>query len=280
MKYRLIVLDLDGTLLDNKLQIRYETIKALKRADAQGVQIMIATGRHHVAAYPYWSQLGLKLPAICCNGAYLYDYRARQPLSSDPMTRKEARELLKLVRKHGIYTMIYEKDFMAYESISKHLRIIIKWAKTLPEAMQPRICHVQTYEQFVESAEIIWKFTLACDDVSAMSAFVSEVERSLDLSCVWHGQDRLDICRRGNSKGSRLAEWIATKGILPEEVIAFGDEHNDMEMLLMAGMGIAMGNSDLKLQACADCVIGDNESNGIADALERFLLAPAIDFRY
>jgi hypothetical protein len=275
MKYRLVALDLDGTLLDSQLQIRSETIDALNRTRAQGVQVMIVTGRHHVAAYPYWRQLGLELPAICCNGAYLYDYRTRQPLANDPLTRQEARDLLKLVRKHGIYSMVYDRDFMAYETINKHLAAILGWSATLPDAARPRIEHVLSYEQLVEEAETIWKFTSACDDVAAIAVFVSEVEQRLGLSCVWSGQTRLDIGHAGNSKGKRLAEWIAEHGIMREEVIAFGDEQNDTEMLRLAGMGVAMGNSGRELQACADWVTGVNDSNGIADALQRFVLTPA-----
>ena len=275
MTYRLIALDLDGTLLDSQLQIRNETIDALSRARAQGVQAMIVTGRHHVAAYAYWQQLGLELPAICCNGAYMYDYRARQPLANDPLTRNEARGLLKLVRKHSIDTMVYDKDFMAYESINKHLKAMLDWSATLPEAVRPRVEQAQSYEQLIEDAETIWKFTSSCDDRAALSAYVAEIEQSLGLSCVWSGQNRLDIGHAGNSKGRRLAGWIAEQGIARKEVIAFGDEQNDMEMLRLAGMGVAMGNSGGEIQACADWTTGGNDSNGIADALQRFVLTPA-----
>ena len=275
MKYRLIALDLDGTLLNSQLQIRKETIDALSRARAQGVQAMIVTGRHHVAAYAYWHQLGLELPAICCNGAYMYDYRARQPLANDPLTRDEARKLLKLVRKHAIDTMVYDKDFMAYEAVNKHLRAMLNWSATLPEAVRPRVEHVQSYEQLLENAETIWKFTSSCEDRAALAAYVEEIEQSLGLSCVWSGHNRLDIGHAGNSKGRRLAGWIAEQGIDPEEVIAFGDEQNDTEMLRLAGMGVAMGNSGHDIQACANWTTGSNDSNGIADALQRFVLTPA-----
>lgn len=275
MKYRLIALDLDGTLLNSQLQIRQETIDALKLARAQGVQAMIVTGRHHVTAYPYWQQLGLELPAICCNGAYLYDYRAGQPLASDPLSRDEARALLRLVRKYAIYTMVYDQNFMAYETINKHLKAILGWSATLPQALRPRIEHVQSYERLLDEAETIWKFTLACDDFAAISAFVAEVEQTLGLSCVWSGQSRLDIGHAGNSKGQRLAEWIAAQGIAREQVIAFGDEQNDMEMLRLAGVGVAMGNSGRAVQECADWTTGNNDSSGIADALQRFVLTPA-----
>lgn len=275
MKYRLIALDLDGTLLNSQLQIRKETIDALRRARAQGVQAMIVTGRHHVAAYAYWHQLGLELPAICCNGAYMYDYRARQPLANDPLTRDEARKLLKLVRKHAIDTMVYDKDFMAYETVNKHLRAMLNWSATLPVAVRPRVEHVQSYEQLLENAETIWKFTSSCEDRAALAAYVAEIEQSLGLSCVWSGHNRLDIGHAGNSKGRRLAGWIAEQGIAPEEVIAFGDEQNDMEMLRLVGMGVAMGNSGHDIQACANWTTGNNDSNGIADALQRFVLTPA-----
>ena len=88
----------------------------------------------------------------------------------------------------------------------------------------------------------------------------------------WSGATRLDIIRAGNSKGNRLLEWIAGQGIAAAEVIAFGDEQNDMDMLRVVGMGVAMGNSHAEVQACADRVIGGNDSDGIADTLRRFVL--------
>ena len=274
MKYRLVVLDLDGTLLDSQLQIRDETIEALRRVREQGVQVMIATGRHHVAAYPYWHHLGLELPIICCNGAYLYDYRARRPLASDPLTRQEARDLLKLARKHDIYTMVYDKDFVAYESANAHLQSILDWSSTLAADLRPRIERVDSFERLVEEAELIWKFISSSDDQLAMETFVADIEQTLGLSCEWSGHDRLDITRAGNSKGNRLVEWIAEQGIAREQVIAFGDEKNDMQMLRVAGRGVAMGNSQPAVQACADWVTGSNDSSGIADALKRFVLTP------
>jgi Cof subfamily protein (haloacid dehalogenase superfamily) len=275
MRYRLVALDLDGTLLDSQLQIRKQTMDALSRLRAQGVQAMIVTGRHHVAAYPYWHQLGLELPAICCNGAYMHDFAAGQPLRSDPLSRDEARQLLALSRRHAIYTMVYDKDFMAYETENSHLRKILNWSATLAPALRPRIEKVASFERLIEDAETIWKFTCAGDDFPAMLAFVADIEQSLGLSCVWSGNDRLDITHAGNSKGHRLSEWIAEQGIAPAEVIAFGDHQNDIEMLRMAGMGVAMGNSQADVQACADWVTGSNDSNGIADALQRFVLTPA-----
>ncbi|MFZ4536035.1 pyridoxal phosphatase [Propionivibrio sp.] len=274
MKYRLVALDLDGTLLDSQLQIRSETIEALQRVRANGVQVMIVTGRHHVAAYPYWHQLGLELPAICCNGTYMYDYRLGRPLTGNPLPRQQARSLLELVRKHAIYTMIYVDEFMAYEAESKHLKLLLEWAAALPVEVRPRIDRVPSFERLLEESGTIWKFASAGDDLPIMSAFAADMEQTLGLSGEWSAHNRLDIARAGNSKGNRLAEWIAEQGIAREQVIAFGDQQNDMEMLRVAGIGVAMGNSRAEVQACADWVTGSNDSDGIASALKRFVLTP------
>ena len=271
MSFQLVALDLDGTTLGKNLQIRPATIAALQRVREQGVKVMLVTGRHHVSTYAYWYQLGLDLPAICCNGTYIYDFGQHRPLIGNPLTRDEARGLLCLVRKHAIEAMVYVDETMTYEverHVSPNLR---RWSSTLPEALRPRIEQVASFEQLIATAPTIWKFTTACADLAALRAFAEEIEQTLGLSCEWSGDERLDIARAGNSKGGRLLEWIAGQGIAPEAVIAFGDQHNDSGMLRAVGLGIAMANSPPEVQACADWVAGSNESDAIAEALARFV---------
>lgn len=272
MKYRLVALDLDGTLLDSQLLIRRGTIDALRQVRAKGVQVMIVTGRHHGAAYPYWHQLELDLPVICCNGTYMYDFRSGRPVASNPFSRREATRLLELIRSSGIYTMIYADDFMAYELDSPHVGKLLEWSATLPQDVRPRIDRVGSFERMLDDSETVWKFATAGDDVANMNAFAEEVGKELGLSCEWSAHNRLDISHAGNSKGKRLDQWIAEQGIAREEVIAFGDQQNDVEMLCLAGMGVAMGNSRAEVRECADWVAGSNDSDAIADTLQRFVL--------
>ena len=128
MRYRLVALDLDGTLLNNKMQIQRETVDAINRVRRRGVQVMLATGRHHVAAYPYWDQLQLELPAVCGNGSYVYDYQVRRALAANPLTKPQSQQLLQIARKHRIYCMIYADDVMAYEVRSPHRNALMNWA--------------------------------------------------------------------------------------------------------------------------------------------------------
>ncbi len=275
MKYRLVALDLDGTLLDSSLQIRLQTIDALQRVRQQGVQVMIVTGRHHTAAHAYWHQLDLELPAICCNGTYIYDFRQQHPLVGNPLTREEAGELLAIVRKHPVHAMIYIEDAMTYETDSAHLGGLRRWSASLPEAVRPRLEPVDSFDRLIEETGTIWKFLVASEDIHALEAFEKTVGARREFSCARSAGNRVDIVRGGNSKGQRLAEFIAQQGILPQEVIAFGDQNNDKEMLELAGFGVAMGNSRDEVRDCADWVTGTNDSNGIADVLHRFVLTAA-----
>lgn len=275
MKYRLVALDLDGTLLDSTQQIRSETIDVLHRVRERGMQVMIVTGRHHTAAHAYWHQLGLELPAICCNGTYVYDFRDRRPLVGNPMTRDEARELLAVVRGHPIHVGVYVDEAMTYETDAPHLAGMRRWAATLPETVRPRLEPVASFDRLIDEANTVWKFMLASDDAEALAACEQAIGSHPGFVCVRSSRARADVSRAGNSKGQRLAEFIAQQGILPQEVIAFGDQDNDREMLELAGLGVAMGNSHAGVRECADWITGSNDSDGIAAVLQRFVLTAA-----
>lgn len=275
MQYRLVALDLDGTLLNSRMQIQDETVEVLKLVREKGIQVMVVTGRHHVAAFAYWDQLGLELPAVCCNGAYLYDFRARRALLANPLSKVQAHQLLDIARRHGIYCMVYVDEVMAYEQTCDFLRRLMAWSAGLPERVRPALRQVDSFEALIDEADAIWKFATACDDAATMDEFVHEVQERMGLSCEASSRNRVDVAQTGNTKGARLAEWISSQGISLSEVIAFGDHHNDIDMLRVAGMGVAMGNADERVQSAANWVTGSNDGSGIADALQRFVLGRA-----
>ncbi|MDR3413383.1 MAG: pyridoxal phosphatase [Formivibrio sp.] len=275
MAYRLIALDLDGTLLDSRQQIRPETIFALQQARQQGIEVIVVTGRHHIAAYPYHDQLQLSTPAICCNGTYSYDYQARRAVAANPLSKAQARLILAKIRAHNIRGIMYVDNAMAYEIADAHIEHMNKWAMALPEKVRPSITQVVSFEQLGETAEAIWKFlAIRQDDDASFQAFLAEIEAEAELTFEWSGNNRVDITQADNSKGARLAEWMAMQGIDPSEVIAFGDHRNDMSMLKMVGLSVAMGNSDEVVQSCAQWVAGTNDTDAIAETLRRFVLAP------
>jgi Cof subfamily protein (haloacid dehalogenase superfamily) len=275
MKYRLVALDLDGTLLDSTLQIRRRTVDVLRRLSGECVPAMIVTGRHHSAVHAYWQELGLELPAICCNGGYVYDFRAGRALAGDPFTQAEARELLSLVRAHPIDAMLYTDEAMTYENEMPHLAATRQWAATLPEPLRPRLAQVASLERVIDEADILWKFLIASEEAASLDAFM-RAAKARGFDSVRSSRTRVDVARAGNSKGRRLAELLAQWDIPPSAVVAFGDQDNDKDMLKLAGLGVAMGNSRPDVRACADWVTGTNDSDGIAEVLQRFFWNGAV----
>lgn len=118
--------------------------------------------------------------------------------------------------------------------------------------------------QAARDVNAVWKFALTDEDLPKLRQFAKQVEQQLGLECEWSWHDQVDVARKGNSKGKRLTQWIEAQGWSMENVIAFGDNYNDISMLEAAGTGVAMGNADDAVKERANIVIGDNTTDSIA----------------
>ncbi|WP_018606772.1 pyridoxal phosphatase [Uliginosibacterium gangwonense] len=270
--FRLVALDLDGTLLDAQLGIHPETQTALRQVRSRGLQVMLITGRHHITTAPYIAQLELDAPAICCNGTYIYDFKQRRTLFAKPLDTAQASGLLSLLRKHGLRGFIYADDQIAYEQRDIQIQRLLDWGAKQTPAIEG-ITAVESLESFVSQAKNVWKMIVSPQDPVVYQQFSIEVTQKLGLEFEQSGRNWFDVAQKGNSKGSTLAYWLSVQGIAPSQVLAFGDNHNDIGMLKLAGMGIAMGNAVPAVQAHANEVIGHHDSNTIALALQRYVLA-------
>lgn len=272
MTSRVIALDLDGTLLTPNKTILPASLEALARAKEAGYQILIVTGRHHVAIHPFYQALALDTPAICCNGTYLYDYQAKKVLEADPLSTAQALPLIDMLNEHGVHGLMYVDNAMVYEQETGHITRGIEWGLTLPEAQRPVFQQVESFAKAAHEVDTIWKFALTDENSDRLNAFVQQVEEKLGLECERSWIYQVDVARKGNSKGNRLARWVGSQGLSMKDVIAFGDNFNDISMLENAGMGVAMGNADDAVKARANVVIGENTETSIADFIYKQLL--------
>jgi len=272
MTYRVIALDLDGTLLNRQKLILPESLKALADARSAGMKVVVVTGRHHVAIHPFYQALKLDTPAICCNGTYLYNYQDKKVITANPLEIKQAKRVLALLKEFDIHGLIYVDDAMIYEQPSDHVVRSLAWAKTLPEDQRPNLVQVESLVEAAEQSHAIWKFATSYPDIGKLRAFATMVEQEMGLSCEWSWHDQVDIAQAGNSKGKLLQHWVESEGLTMAQVVAFGDNFNDLSMLKAAGLGVAMGNSDDAIKADADVTIGDNETPSIADFLYQRIL--------
>ncbi|WP_130834452.1 pyridoxal phosphatase [[Erwinia] mediterraneensis] len=272
MSYRVIALDLDGTLLTPGKTILPESLAALARAQQAGVKVIIVTGRHHCAIHPFYQALQLDTPAICCNGSYLYDYHNKKVLSADPLGQDQALRVIEMLDEQAIHGLLYVDDAMLYQTPTGHVMRTLNWAQSLPEHQRPAFIQVPDLAQAARDAGAIWKFALSHPDTRALQQFASSVEQELGLACEWSWHDQVDIAQRGNSKGRRLAQWVASQGLAMDNVLAFGDNYNDLSMLESVGLGVAMGNADDAIKARAKRVIGTNLEPGIAETIYKEVL--------
>lgn len=272
MTSRVIALDLDGTLLTPTKTLLPSSLQALARAREAGFTPIIVTGRHHVAIHPFYQALALDTPAICCNGTYLYDYQAKKVIEADPLPVAQALQLIDMLNEHKVHALMYVDDAMVYETPTGHVLRTRNWAQSLPPEQRPVFTQVDSLAQTAREVNAIWKFALTDEDSAKLNAFALEVEQQLGLECERSWHDQVDIARQGNSKGMRLAQWVASQGLSMQDVVAFGDNFNDISMLQAAGIGVAMGNAADEVKAHANVVIGDNTTDTIAEFIYTHLL--------
>ena len=180
--------------------------------------------------------------------------------------------LIALLAENRIHGLMYVDDTMMYEQPMGHITRTLNWAQSLPEAQRPSFTQVPSLANAAREVKAVWKFALADADTERLQRVTDVVADRLDLACEWSWHDQVDIARKGNSKGYRLARWVESQGLSMQDVVAFGDNYNDISMLEAAGTGVAMGNADDAVKARAKVVIGDNTENSIADFIYKQLL--------
>ncbi|MGI6366457.1 MAG: Cof-type HAD-IIB family hydrolase [Bacillota bacterium] len=259
----LLALDLDGTLLTSKLEISPLTRKRLKEFQDRGHLVTFATGRPYRGALRFAVELDLKLPLILNNGALVADAEGNEH-SVYPVDPQVGVELLAYCRTHGLPCSFYigndiymlMPNPLAEELHRSHDHTVPQLAEN-PEELLPR--GVINYAIIMEPHQI----DLAYPQLKARFADSLEIARS--------GSRFIDIFQAGVSKGRALRDLGASLGIEKKNIIAAGDNHNDLEMLKAAGLGVAMAGADELVKSAADYVTAGNDQDGIAALLEAIL---------
>ncbi|HLV86320.1 MAG TPA: Cof-type HAD-IIB family hydrolase [Candidatus Sulfotelmatobacter sp.] len=272
---RLLATDIDGTLLNPQFKISEGDLAALRRAHAAGIEIVLVTGRRHTFALPIANQLGFDLWLISSNGAVTRSLQGKT-FHRDLMPLETCRKVcgaMQEFRGHTVLTFDKEtKGALVLERLDELEGSIQRW---LEKNMQ--------YIEFVVPIEK----ALVTDPVQAMfcgtlprmsRALVALEQAGLDgavtiLRTVYPERDlsMIDVLNAGCSKGHALERWAGFRGYAREQVMAIGDNHNDVEMLEFAGYPVIMGNACEELRGRGWAVTGSNDACGLAAAIDTVL---------
>lgn len=255
--YKLLALDLDGTVLNSEHKISAQLVQAIQQI-SQVHHVVIVTGRHHVAAAPYYHELGLSTPIICCNGTYIYDYHNKKVLSEKSIDKSRALDFIKLAKQFNLKMVMYSRDSMLYSTQQPvaYMEKLSQWANNYPVAERPSILQVDSFTDALQETDYIWKFVVEGGEVDSFNQ-TDFINNNFNGERSW--VDRVDFANKGNSKGNALSQYALNLGIEENQIVAVGDNHNDISMLQLAGLGVAMDNAEPEVKQHAQHVTSNND---------------------
>jgi len=272
IKYKWCVCDMDGTLLNSAGVISKENEIALKKLIGMGLEVIIATGRVDLMVKAFIKQLDLKGPVISCNGGLIRNIETREIIYSKVMEKNNVKEIIEYCTTYKVHFIIYTAE-MVYSSENNPLGLRYEGRNILlSKEMQVPIKYVDKI--IMDNLDDIdaLKVLLVCEKHEDVLLHEKHFIKYDNLTVVSSSIGLLDIMASNITKGNALEILSQKLGVQLSEVIVFGDNYNDMEMLKCAGMPIAMENAveDIKLQA--KYITKSNDDSGIAYAINNFIL--------
>lgn len=271
-KYKVIAFDMDGTLLNSEKEISENTLQAIQKAIHAGKEVILATGRGPTELTDYLD----KLPGVRylngISGAFLYDLKESKLISSTMLSDKTVVELIRIAKRNDImFHMLTEESYVQ----TSHCRDMSRYHMGIYQDMFDRITIKQDdLEKFYQDHPFpVAKFNMYHRSIKDRKNTKSVLEKS-GLPVVWVEAETtsLEVSAYGANKGTGLLKLCDHLHIKPEEVIAVGDSDNDLDILKVAGLAVAMGNSKKVVKDIADVIVTDCDHDGCAEAIEKYLL--------
>lgn len=264
IKFDLVAIDLDGTLLgsDNKISPRVEESLAL--VQAKGIKVTIATGRMFISARTFAKQLGIDVPLICYQGAQIRDPITGNIVTEALIPQEIALLVINYCKKYSYHVNAFQGDMVYMDALTKEAEFYLRLSGVDGTVVNDLTNWL--------AADLL-KLVIVTDE-STTFKIVKELTEELG--------DQLNVTRSYPifaetispiaSKGRALRKLAAHLGIQIERTMGIGDNLNDLDLVEVAGFGVAMGNGAPEVKAQADYVTDNVESDGVATALDKLIL--------
>ncbi|OQY09678.1 MAG: hypothetical protein B6I28_02560 [Fusobacteriia bacterium 4572_132] len=261
MKIKGVAIDLDGTLLNSNHKISTYNKKVLKKLKKKGIKIMIATGRTYESLYKYKEELDLNSPVICYNGAKVMNGKTDEEILEILLKNKCVEKMIKIARKFNVHLNLFAEK---------------KWY------VEEKREEVELYEKISGLKYHLIDFNELDDKNIIKAMYVGEhekllkVEKELEQKIgneIYKAFSRtffLEVLALNVSKGNTVIKVMEMEGIKAEEIMAFGDGFNDLEMLEKVGIGVVMENAPLELKEKISKKAKSNDEDGVGVYLNKY----------
>jgi Cof subfamily protein (haloacid dehalogenase superfamily) len=264
-RIRLIALDIDGTLVGPSGEITPRVRERIAQAKARGAETTLVTGRMFAAAKPFAETLGITGPVVCYQGAAIFEVGSGAILRQTPVHQDVTRQVLDWADAHHVHAQCYANDVLYVQQINEFSKRYTDLAKVEPVVVK------SLRASFADQPTT--KIVLV-DDPGPANEHLAALEPLLGKRAYLTRShpDFVEVLSPDVNKGEALAFVAAKYGATLAETMAVGDAWNDVPLISAAGIGVAMGSGPPELFARADAVVGDVEHDGVAEAIEKYVL--------
>ncbi len=264
MNYKMIVVDLDDSLLGKDLKISPANKKALLSAVDKGLMVTFATGRMFRSTLPFIRDLSLNVPVITYQGALIKNALTEETLLKIPLSLFYAHQIIQICKEEELYLQIYDEDDYYFSKDNQYSQLYHELSGIQGKAvgdLKLFLTQEPTKMLIIDDPDKIQSL-----NKRFKTLFGDEIQVAVSKPFY------LEITHMDANKGKAVEHLATMYGISRDEIVAIGDSYNDISMLTYAGMGIAMGNSPDAVKEIADAVTSGHDEDGVAKALHDYVL--------
>lgn len=274
MKYKMVCIDMDGTLLGKGRKISNESKKVIKEIHDKGVEIVVTTGRIYNNAAYYSHLLGVESPVIAANGAIVREKNTNKVIYENPIKTEECIRLIELLYKMNVFFHFYTLDgIYCGNELTKFATKLYMTKQVGYDNLKIKYHVIKDLEKWKEFFRKTNVQITKCIAFSTKPDKIIKLKKELDklngIVYFGSGSRSVEINNKGVSKGKAVKALADYYGFKREEIVCIGDNENDISMIEYAGFGVAMGNAIDPVKRLADYITDTNKEDGVAKAIKK-----------
>ena len=288
--YKLVAIDLDGTMLNQYGIVTQNTKEKIKQAINQGTEVIIASGRPIDSVKTIAKEIESENYFIAGNGALLYDIKKGEILYENTLKKSKILDIRKICEENSIFYNLYTEKEVIAKSLNYNVLYYYKENLNKDETNKTHINIIDDIYDYISNRdEKILKITVCDSTQSIFNAIMRKLKEIDDIEILEVSHMSRKTIQQGTEEVSieyfyteisakNVDKWNAIEilaekmQIMPEEIVAIGDNSNDLGMIEKSGLGIVMGNSAPEIKEKADCITDGNDNDGVAKAIENWIL--------